>query len=198
MHQRTIFETPIVNTLLRGISVGFLKLTGWKVEGQLPPGSRQVRADRRTAHQQLGPALHADGVLRAAAQRLLDGQGADLQAALRPRHEWLGGIPVHREQVQQPGGLVGRGDQGGRRPAGADRAARGHAQQDALLEDRLLLDRGRRRGADRDGLHGLRAEAQRPRARCSSRPATSRPTWRRSRPSTRRSAARTPISSRLE
>jgi 1-acyl-sn-glycerol-3-phosphate acyltransferase len=36
MH-RTIFTTPVVNTLLRGFSVAFLKLTGWKVEGHLPP-----------------------------------------------------------------------------------------------------------------------------------------------------------------
>ena len=37
MH-RTIFDTPVVNTVLRAFSVGFLKLTGWKVEGCLPPG----------------------------------------------------------------------------------------------------------------------------------------------------------------
>ncbi len=36
MH-RTIFTTPVVNTLLRGFSLAFLKLTGWKVEGSLPP-----------------------------------------------------------------------------------------------------------------------------------------------------------------
>ena len=36
MH-RTIFTTPVVNTLLRGLSLAFLKLTGWKVEGSLPP-----------------------------------------------------------------------------------------------------------------------------------------------------------------
>jgi hypothetical protein len=36
MH-RTIFDTPIVNTVLRALSVGFLKLTGWKVVGSLPP-----------------------------------------------------------------------------------------------------------------------------------------------------------------
>jgi 1-acyl-sn-glycerol-3-phosphate acyltransferase len=33
----TIFDTPIVNTLLRGLSIAFLKLTGWKVVGKLPP-----------------------------------------------------------------------------------------------------------------------------------------------------------------
>ena len=33
----TIFDTPVVNTVLRALSMAFLKLTGWKVEGQLPP-----------------------------------------------------------------------------------------------------------------------------------------------------------------
>ena len=36
MH-RTIFTTPVVNTLLRAFSVTYLKLTGWKVQGSLPP-----------------------------------------------------------------------------------------------------------------------------------------------------------------
>lgn len=35
MH-RTIFTTPVVNTLLRGLSLAILKLAGWKVEGSLP------------------------------------------------------------------------------------------------------------------------------------------------------------------
>ena len=40
---RTIFDTPVVNSLIKALSVGFLKLTGWKVEGSLPPdGERSV------------------------------------------------------------------------------------------------------------------------------------------------------------
>ena len=35
MH-RTIFDAPIVNTVLRAFSVAFMKLAGWKVEGSLP------------------------------------------------------------------------------------------------------------------------------------------------------------------
>ena len=35
MH-RTIFDTPIVNTVLRTLSIAFMKLKGWKVEGSLP------------------------------------------------------------------------------------------------------------------------------------------------------------------
>ena len=40
MHH-TIFDTPIVNTILRALSVGFLKINGWKVEGALPPGAEK-------------------------------------------------------------------------------------------------------------------------------------------------------------
>ena len=37
MRHRTIFDTPIVNTLLRSLSMALLRLGGWKVEGSLPP-----------------------------------------------------------------------------------------------------------------------------------------------------------------
>ena len=40
MH-RTIFDTPIVNAVLRAISLGFLKLAGWKVQGSLPSEARK-------------------------------------------------------------------------------------------------------------------------------------------------------------
>ncbi len=36
MH-RTIFNTPVVNTLLRTASVAFLRLNGWQIQGTLPP-----------------------------------------------------------------------------------------------------------------------------------------------------------------
>ena len=38
MH-RTIFDTPVVNTVLRAGSILFLKLAGWTIEGALPPGA---------------------------------------------------------------------------------------------------------------------------------------------------------------
>jgi len=38
MH-RTIFDTPVVNTVLRTLSLAFLRVTGWKVEGALPEGA---------------------------------------------------------------------------------------------------------------------------------------------------------------
>ena len=35
--QRTLFTTPVVNTVLRVFSQQFLKRTGWRVDGALPP-----------------------------------------------------------------------------------------------------------------------------------------------------------------
>ena len=40
MH-RTVFSTPIINTLLCTFSVYFLRLTGWKVAGGLPAGAQK-------------------------------------------------------------------------------------------------------------------------------------------------------------
>lgn len=37
MH-RTIFNTPVVNTILRAASLAFLRVAGWKIEGSLPEG----------------------------------------------------------------------------------------------------------------------------------------------------------------
>ena len=38
MH-RSVFTTPGVNTVLRALSLGYLRLTGWTLAGQLPAGS---------------------------------------------------------------------------------------------------------------------------------------------------------------
>ncbi len=36
--RRTVFTTPVVKTVLRGVSIAILRLAGWKVEGALQPG----------------------------------------------------------------------------------------------------------------------------------------------------------------
>jgi 1-acyl-sn-glycerol-3-phosphate acyltransferase len=41
MH-RTIFTTPVVNSLLRAGSVACLKGLGWRIEGSLPPGTTKA------------------------------------------------------------------------------------------------------------------------------------------------------------
>ena len=38
--QRTIFNTPWVSPFFKWFSLSWLKLTGWQVQGELPPAAR--------------------------------------------------------------------------------------------------------------------------------------------------------------
>jgi 1-acyl-sn-glycerol-3-phosphate acyltransferase len=98
MH-RTIFTTPIVNTVLRGVSLAFLKLTGWTVEGSLPPeGTKSVLiAAPHTSNWDLPYTLMVAFALR------LNPYWMGKQSLFKPPFRgvmmWLGGIPVNREQA---------------------------------------------------------------------------------------------------
>jgi hypothetical protein len=107
-HARTIFDTPVVNTLLRAASAAFLRSMAGRSKAQLP-ARPQERADRRAAHQQLGPALHADGGLLPAAEHLLDGQGQPVPWPAGPADALAGRHCGGPQQEQQPGGGLGPG-----------------------------------------------------------------------------------------
>jgi len=96
MHH-TIFDTPIVNTLLRWLSIGFLKLTGWKIEGKLPPGSRKsvLIAAPHTSNWDLPYTLMVAFVLRLNIYWM--GKEQIFKPPFRGLMRWLGGIPVRRE-----------------------------------------------------------------------------------------------------
>jgi len=97
MH-RTIFTTPVVNTLLRGLSLAFLKLTGWKVEGSLQPDSTKcvLIAAPHTSHWDLPYTLMVGFALR------LNLYWMGKESIFRPPFggvmRWLGGISVDREK----------------------------------------------------------------------------------------------------
>jgi 1-acyl-sn-glycerol-3-phosphate acyltransferase len=97
MH-RTIFTTPVVNTVLRGFSIAFLKLAGWKVEGALPPEAHKavLIAAPHTSNWDLPYTLMVSFVLR------MDVYWLGKQSIFKPPFsnimQWLGGIPVNREQ----------------------------------------------------------------------------------------------------
>ncbi len=97
MH-RTIFTTPVVNTVLRGFSIVFLKLAGWKVEGALPPEAHKavLIAAPHTSNWDLPYTLMVSFVLR------MDVYWLGKQSIFKPPFsnimQWLGGIPVNREQ----------------------------------------------------------------------------------------------------
>jgi 1-acyl-sn-glycerol-3-phosphate acyltransferase len=97
MH-RTIFTTPIVNTVLRGLSVAFLQLTGWKVVGSLPANATKcvLIAAPHTSNWDLPYTLMVAFVLRLNVYWM--GKDSIFKPPFRGVMMWLGGIPVNREQ----------------------------------------------------------------------------------------------------
>jgi 1-acyl-sn-glycerol-3-phosphate acyltransferase len=97
MH-RTIFTTPVVNTLLRGFSVAFLRLTGWKVEGALPAQAAKsvFIAAPHTSNWDLPYTLMVAFALRLNPYWM--GKHSLFNAPFGPVMRWLGGIAVNREQ----------------------------------------------------------------------------------------------------
>ena len=96
--QRTIFTTPVVNTLLRAFSIGFLKLTGWRVEGALPAhAARSVLiAAPHTSNWDLPYTLMVAFALRLNIRWM--GKQSIFRAPFGGVMRWLGGIAVNREQ----------------------------------------------------------------------------------------------------
>ncbi|MBC7919242.1 MAG: lysophospholipid acyltransferase family protein [Rhodoferax sp.] len=97
MH-RTIFDTPIVNTVLRGISLATLKLLGWKVEGSLPPGCEKsvFIAAPHTSNWDLPFTLMVAYALRLNIYWM--GKHQIFRFPFRHVMMWLGGIPVERDK----------------------------------------------------------------------------------------------------
>ena len=98
MH-RTIFDTPIVNTVLRTFSIAFMKLKGWKVEGSLPPhGQKSVLiAAPHTSNWDLPYTLMTAFVLGLNVHWM--GKAQIFKPPFRGVMMWLGGIPVHRDKA---------------------------------------------------------------------------------------------------
>ena len=97
MH-RTIFTTPVVNTLLRGFSLAFLRLTGWRVEGALPADASKavLIAAPHTSNWDLPYTLMVAFALRLNVYWM--GKQSIFKPPFRGLMRWLGGIPVNREQ----------------------------------------------------------------------------------------------------
>jgi 1-acyl-sn-glycerol-3-phosphate acyltransferase len=98
MH-RTIFDTPVVNTVLRGFSLAVLKLAGWKVSGQLPANGRTcvLIAAPHTSNWDLPYTLMVAFALRLNIYWM--GKEQIFRPPFRGLMMWLGGIPVRRESA---------------------------------------------------------------------------------------------------
>lgn len=94
----TVFDTPVINTLLRWGSVAFLRLTGWKVEGALSPGVGKcvLIAAPHTSNWDLPYTLMAAFAFRLHPYWM--GKAQIFRFPFGGVMRWLGGIPVRREQ----------------------------------------------------------------------------------------------------
>lgn len=98
MHH-TIFDTPIVNTLLRAISRAVLHGTGWKVEGNLDASAAKsvLIAAPHTSNWDLPYTLMLAFALRLRVYWM--GKQSLFRWPFGPLMRWLGGIPVNRSQA---------------------------------------------------------------------------------------------------
>lgn len=97
MHH-TIFDTPVINTVLRAFSVAFLQIKGWKVEGQLPPQARKsvFIAAPHTSNWDLPYTLMVAFALRLNIYWM--GKAGIFRWPFGPLMRWLGGIAVDRDK----------------------------------------------------------------------------------------------------
>lgn len=98
MHH-TIFDTPVVNTLLRAFSRFTLRITGWKVEGALPAHAAKsvLIAAPHTSNWDLPYTLMLAFSLRLRVYWM--GKHSLFEAPFGGVMRWLGGIPVDRSQT---------------------------------------------------------------------------------------------------
>ena len=97
MH-RTIFTTPVVNNLLRGFSVTFLRWSGWTVSGGLPAEHPKcvLIAAPHTSNWDLPYTLMVAFALRLNVYWM--GKQQIFRWPFGGLMRWLGGIAVNREQ----------------------------------------------------------------------------------------------------
>ena len=100
---RTLFDTPVISTALRGLSRGWLHWRGWDVQGALPPEARRsvFIAAPHTSNWDLPYTLMAAFVLGLRIHWL--GKASLFRWPFGGVMRWLGGIAVDRSK---PGGLV--------------------------------------------------------------------------------------------
>jgi 1-acyl-sn-glycerol-3-phosphate acyltransferase len=97
--RHTIFDTPVISPLMRGLASSFLKAFGWRLEGRLPDVDKMVViAAPHTSNWDLPILLSLAFALRAKASWL--GKHSLFRWPLGFLFRWMGGIPVYRSASQ--------------------------------------------------------------------------------------------------
>ena len=95
MH-RTMFDTPILKSVLRGLSILILKILGWKTEGEIPKNLKKcvMIAAPHTSNWDLPFTLMTAFALDAKVYWM--GKEQIFKPPFRRIMMWTGGIPVNR------------------------------------------------------------------------------------------------------
>jgi 1-acyl-sn-glycerol-3-phosphate acyltransferase len=93
---RTIFNTPVLNVVLRGLSILILKLSGWKTSGAIPADLKKAVfiAAPHTSNWDLPFTLFVAFALKMEIHWM--GKEEIFKPPFRGMMMWLGGIPVQR------------------------------------------------------------------------------------------------------
>ena len=95
----TLFDTPVISPLIRGLAFSFLKVFGWRLEGRLPDVDKLVViAAPHTSNWDLPVLLSLAFALRAKACWL--GKHSLFRRPFGFLFRWMGGIPVYRSASQ--------------------------------------------------------------------------------------------------
>lgn len=95
----TIFDTPLLSTLMRMVSIFVLRLTGWKVEGSMPPAFKKcvVIAAPHTSNWDFPNLVMVAFVLRLYYLHWM-GKDSLFRFPCERVAKYFGGIPVKREK----------------------------------------------------------------------------------------------------
>ena len=95
----TLFDTPLISPLIRGLAFSFLKVFGWRLEGRLPDVDKLVViAAPHTSNWDLPVLLSLAFALRVKACWL--GKHTLFRRPFGFLFRWMGGIPIYRSASQ--------------------------------------------------------------------------------------------------
>ncbi len=93
----TIFDTPLLNILLRWFSIVALKITGWRTHGRMPAAPKFVLVGApHTSNWDLPYTIFIIFVLRGKIYWM--GKESLFRRPLKGFFKWLGGIPIDRSK----------------------------------------------------------------------------------------------------